>query len=913
MTDLAIATLLRRVCPDRHWEHNITKGGIDAFLAQLEQDIEDRNNSNYPFEDPYHFLQPGFFDDLDLSDVSNDVRANSESEAGASETSFEASIEDDKNAPLQESSAETCPLQKTISKDSLSSKDIKNTNAPDDSFRLDEEGHGHETRGVRQSLSHYSKKLDLQHSVKVENDADGGATEHMSVDRHFYIQARKSAGEGESSEYELHMDQRGESSMSHINDDDSEYFSCSDNENSTCQTTLPGGVHTDLPCSDVDEDVSELASRMDESLIMNSAGDLEESANGSFNTLDAQHINPTSPSRLHAHVSAAVENSWCDDEMETLIPKGTKMYRTPSRLQHDSQEDSNYGHVTVRKKRGRRDPSNEPSDMFPAITPVSHAPYSRQFVLETREDLPVSPSGSSTEPSFRRMSFQVIDETFLDISPIATAPNFSTRVDNQCGSPGYEHGNQSLSFERQFEQLGIADDKASGGLKNDPFGNSQTSPDPTLSNPLSDAKLRGSAISVSLSDINLQAKPKSPSSSRLTVDLTGEEIDSHHENPILTGDDQGSFDPQNSPESPPSAKRSLFLTSKNVTSMSEEGWIQSTNAPAFTSLVNRELAVTPTEIKDGPVHVVVDEVTEPGPLLPVPSSPVEQNDEWEEESDDDSDRGLLVFEGTPTKPVPISVWEPSHTQTPARKPLSAFNTPSTPSIIAFARKRVMLANALYAEFNEKVFGSKLPADLEISWSRKLNTTAGRCFQERTFSKGAFTYTARIELSVKVIDNVQKLRITLAHEMCHAAQWVINHTNKPAHGPIFKYWGQVVESVYPDIQTRACHSYEIAYKFTYICKRCEARYGRHSKSINTATHGCGGCRGPLILLGHDAEAANGGVGRLKKDGTPCKVNRYTVFMRENFARIKAENPDLQQRELMILVGKLFRADMNSASS
>jgi hypothetical protein len=38
---------------------------------------------------------------------------------------------------------------------------------------------------------------------------------------------------------------------------------------------------------------------------------------------------------------------------------------------------------------------------------------------------------------------------------------------------------------------------------------------------------------------------------------------------------------------------------------------------------------------------------------------------------------------------------------------------------------------------------------------------------------AHTRVATIELSTKVIDDEERLRSTLLHEMCHAAQWLVS--------------------------------------------------------------------------------------------------------------------------------------------
>ena len=46
------------------------------------------------------------------------------------------------------------------------------------------------------------------------------------------------------------------------------------------------------------------------------------------------------------------------------------------------------------------------------------------------------------------------------------------------------------------------------------------------------------------------------------------------------------------------------------------------------------------------------------------------------------------------------------------------------------------------------------------------------------------YMARVELSSKVVDCPDRLRRTLAHELCHVAAWLIDHSSKPPHGQVW---------------------------------------------------------------------------------------------------------------------------------
>lgn len=63
------------------------------------------------------------------------------------------------------------------------------------------------------------------------------------------------------------------------------------------------------------------------------------------------------------------------------------------------------------------------------------------------------------------------------------------------------------------------------------------------------------------------------------------------------------------------------------------------------------------------------------------------------------------------------------------------------------------------------------------------------------------YTARIELSTKVVDTYEKLRQTLCHEMCHAAAWIVNHVSKPPHGGQFRHWAAIAMRRFGDLKVK----------------------------------------------------------------------------------------------------------------
>ena len=107
----------------------------------------------------------------------------------------------------------------------------------------------------------------------------------------------------------------------------------------------------------------------------------------------------------------------------------------------------------------------------------------------------------------------------------------------------------------------------------------------------------------------------------------------------------------------------------------------------------------------------------------------------------------------------------------------------------FRAHRDALTQQYFQEFNYRVFGDKLPADLGITWNKRLLRTAGLTYT-KTLNGAA---TARVELSCKVVDNGHKCRSTLLHELCHvAARLLSNCAGKCCgpHGRHFKHWARV---------------------------------------------------------------------------------------------------------------------------
>jgi len=203
--------------------------------------------------------------------------------------------------------------------------------------------------------------------------------------------------------------------------------------------------------------------------------------------------------------------------------------------------------------------------------------------------------------------------------------------------------------------------------------------------------------------------------------------------------------------------------------------------------------------------------------------------------------------------------------------------------------RDRLSREYFQEFNECVFGGKLP-DIEISWSQRMTSTAGTT----SFIKKGGKHAAAIILGSKVVDTKHKLRSTLIHEMCHAACWIIQKVGRPPHGREFKEWGRHAQKC-TGLQVSTCHNYDIYFKFRYQCTMCHNEIGRHSDSFDTKKYHCR-CGGKIMKLG-----------KFNRDGTPAKprkISAWQKFLKENMQVFRRKNPQMSQREIMKALGAQY---------
>ena len=206
-----------------------------------------------------------------------------------------------------------------------------------------------------------------------------------------------------------------------------------------------------------------------------------------------------------------------------------------------------------------------------------------------------------------------------------------------------------------------------------------------------------------------------------------------------------------------------------------------------------------------------------------------------------------------------------------------------------------------------------------------------------------SYTARVELSSKVLDCFAKLERTLCHELCHVAAWLVDHTAKPPHGPVFRAWAAKAMALYSHLDITTCHAYEIFYPFrwagrarqgtqvggssvtgeqsaarracaTPLCTprrcvtprpvlpprlphrwqcsngECLQEYGRHSNSIDVKKKVCGACRSPLLFLGKfkpDGTVRRQRGGRLREEeGQSMPARQRLASRREEQYRLRS---------------------------
>ena len=214
--------------------------------------------------------------------------------------------------------------------------------------------------------------------------------------------------------------------------------------------------------------------------------------------------------------------------------------------------------------------------------------------------------------------------------------------------------------------------------------------------------------------------------------------------------------------------------------------------------------------------------------------------------------------------------------------------------------------------------SKSTGGVQISWSKTLNSTAGRANWQReairakeTTSKSSSTATmykhkASIELAEKVIDDEDRLLNVLAHEFCHLANFMISNVKDQPHGRSFKEWAHKVTTKFPhkNIHVTTKHSYAIDYKYIWGCVDCGIEYKRHSKSVDPGRHGCGACKGKIVQI---KPIPRGTARSGSSAATAVKSNPYQVFVKQWYAVVKKEHADWKMKDIMSELSRRYKAE------
>lgn len=253
---------------------------------------------------------------------------------------------------------------------------------------------------------------------------------------------------------------------------------------------------------------------------------------------------------------------------------------------------------------------------------------------------------------------------------------------------------------------------------------------------------------------------------------------------------------------------------------------------------------------------------------------------------------------------------PDTTKSPAKQSVSRKKEGTTSRTAAgrearktFEGAKHDIAKAFLEELDKAVTQGRLSelaettGGIKLSWTNKLNTTAGRANWKRetvrtrnpdgTEASVKHRHHASIELAEKVIDNEHRLLNVIAHEFCHLANFMVTGITNNPHGKEFKIWAAKCSRMFGNrgIEVTTKHSYDIDFKYVWECTSCAMEYKRHSKSINPDRHRCGSCKSQLKQTKPVPRAGAG------------KPSEYQMFMKEQMRLLKEEDPKSPQKEIM----------------
>ncbi|CAJ0547306.1 Ff.00g019330.m01.CDS01 [Fusarium sp. VM40] len=230
---------------------------------------------------------------------------------------------------------------------------------------------------------------------------------------------------------------------------------------------------------------------------------------------------------------------------------------------------------------------------------------------------------------------------------------------------------------------------------------------------------------------------------------------------------------------------------------------------------------------------------------------------------------------------------------------------------SFAARKHGLAENFLAELDREITQGKIAelaestGGVKLVWTKTLNTTAGRANWRRETSRTtrktdgvelsvSYKHHASIELAEKVIDDEHRLLNVMAHEFCHLANFMVSGITTNPHGREFKAWAAKCSAAFGDrgIEVTTKHSYDIDFKYVWECDECGTEFKRHSRSIDPQRHRCGSCKGLLKQTRPTPRGA--AVGKAP--------TRYQLFVKEQMAVVRSENPGSPQKVVMKLIAE-----------
>jgi predicted SprT family Zn-dependent metalloprotease len=243
---------------------------------------------------------------------------------------------------------------------------------------------------------------------------------------------------------------------------------------------------------------------------------------------------------------------------------------------------------------------------------------------------------------------------------------------------------------------------------------------------------------------------------------------------------------------------------------------------------------------------------------------------------------------------------------------TTYSHQKTKSTFKVQSQRERLSKSTFDDFNSIVFENALDA-VEVTWSKRLITTAGITRLRRRKCGSFVEHIAAIELSVKLIDDESRLQSTLMHEMCHAAAWLVDNVHKPPHGKCFKKWANLAMRRVNGLLVSTTHEYVTnTFKHAWACTNdaCDFVIQRHSRSIDVNRHCCGRCRQRLIEI---EVPVPGAVTTAYTPKQRRVATGFSLFVKENsqFVRSKlsanlgSSGAKVSQTEVMKECGRLWK--------